>query len=243
MWRMGEMGRMRSMGSMGKMDRSSSFDNFITKVRRELGFFPNLVSGCPGGLFAVDGGGEGAEVVLGGHYLAVGAGGADGYEVAGLGEGQGLFKAEGVSGLADGAYDVVTVGFGGGGGEVLDEVVGAVEGGSDEVGEAGVEDDEFFVDALLDINYAGNERAALPYYRSAELEVYFLAGTDAEMIMEHAEVVVEVGHGVSRRVVIVYAEASAYVDSGDHAVAVLVDVLEVVDALAEESEGLEGGDL
>ena len=61
------------------------------------------------------------------------------------------------------------------GGEVLDVVVGAVEGGADELREAGIEDDELLLLAVLHIEDLGDEGAHLPDHGSTEFEVKLLA--------------------------------------------------------------------
>lgn len=100
-----------------------------------------------------EGGGEGAEVVAGGHCFAVGSGAAEGYEGA-AGEGREMFVlAEYVGGFADGAYHVVDF-FGGiGSGDVFYLVVGAVEGGTQKVAHAGVDYRELFFNAMLYIEH------------------------------------------------------------------------------------------
>ena len=103
------------------------------------------------------GGGEGLHVVGGGHGLAIGAGRADGNEVATTGKGQGVVAGEDVAGLADGPDDVIEFMFVGDACEVLHLVMCLVKRRADEVGHAGIEDDEALVAIVLDIENPTDE--------------------------------------------------------------------------------------
>ena len=105
--------------------------------------------------------GEAAEVVLGGHDLAVGTGAAHGEQVASLDMRDGVVLDEDIAGLAHGSDDIVELLVGIGTGEVLDTVESAIEGGSDKVIHPRIDDSELLIIASFDIEDAGHEVTAL----------------------------------------------------------------------------------
>ena len=105
--------------------------------------------------------GEAAEVVLGGHDLAVGTGAAHGEQVASLDMRDGVVLDEDIAGLAHGSDDIVELLVGIGTGEVLDTMKSTIEGRSDEVVHAGIDDGELLIIPSFDIKDTGHEVTAL----------------------------------------------------------------------------------
>lgn len=102
---------------------------------------------------------QAAHVVAGCHRLTISTCRTDGDEVAATGERERIIMGKHVGGLAHGAYDIV--GFNGLSVamrcEVLYLMVSTIEGRSDQVGHACVEDDKLLVAVLLDKHYSADE--------------------------------------------------------------------------------------
>ena len=126
------------------------------------------------------------------HDLAIGSSRADGDEVATMGgiEVDGLTKHIGT--LAHGTHDIIGH-LGLVGRNVFDAVIGAIEGRTDELGHAAINDGKAFAGAFLNIQYARDETTALGYDATAKLEVNGLACLHAEVLAEGVEVGMEVG--------------------------------------------------
>lgn len=191
-----------------------------------------------------DGGGQGAQVVGGGHAFAIGAGRADGDEVAAPAGGQGLVFDEGVAALAHGAHDVVGAAWGvgcgrgvGGQRDALHGMAGAIHGGAHQLGHAGVEDEEAARGALLDVEHSGDEGATLAHHGAAELEVELLTGAQGEVAAKGVEIALKAGDALVVGVLVADAEAAAHVDAGGADALALEALLQLVDAMAESAEG------
>ena len=179
-------------------------------------------------------GGKGAAVVLGCHGLAVGSGRADGEEVSAAGRGQENVAGKDVGRLADGSYDVVgDSGFGSCGREVVDVVAGIVEGWTDEICHAGIDNDELLLAPLLDVEHTGEQRAHLCYHGAAEFEVQLLTFTQLQPACEGGEISLEVGDGVCRRCLVVHSQSSSDIDVWCEDAFAVEFQLELVDASAE----------
>ena len=176
-----------------------------------------------------------AAVVLRGHDFAIGTGRADGDEVATMGgiEVDGFAKHVGT--LAYGAYDIVGH-LGLVGRDVLDAVIGLIQGRADEVGHAGINDSEALAGALLDIKHARDKATALGYDATTQFEVYGLSRLYAEVLTEGVEVAVEVGDVLVVGVTIVDAETSTHVDAADGVLATLEEFGEFVHTVAQGHE-------
>ena len=145
---------------------------------------------------AVHRAGQVVQVVARCHGLPVGAGGLDGQQVAARGERQGDVFVEHIGGLAGGAHDGVALLAGFLRGDVLDIVIGAVQGGPDELGHAAVHDDELAPGGRgLVEEDTGDELAAFAHDGAAELEVHFLAA-HLQMRIDDGENRCEIGHGL-----------------------------------------------
>ena len=100
-----------------------------------------------------------------------------------------------IAALADGTYHVVGV-------ErsllvapcdVDNLMNGLIESGAYQLGHAGIDDSNVVAYCLLDIEAAGNESATLCTEGSSQLEVQLLAGTQVEIVLERAEICLEIG--------------------------------------------------
>ena len=120
--------------------------------------------------------------------------------------------------------------------DVLDAVVGSVEGGADEVGHASIDDGKALAGALLDIQYARDKATALGHDAAAKLEVEGLARTQVQVLAEYLEVAVEVGDVLMVGVTVVYTQAATYVDAEDGVFAALEEFGELVHAVAQGHE-------
>lgn len=179
--------------------------------------------------------GQRVAVVLRCHDLTIGSGRADGDEVATVGgiEVDGLAKHVGA--LAHGAYDIVGH-LGLVGRDVLDAVIGAIEGRADELGHAAIDDGEALAGSLLDIEHARDEAATLGHDATTQLEVEGLPGIQAQVLAEHLEVGVEVGDVLVVGVTVVDTQASTYVDAADGVLAALEELGELVHTVAQGHE-------
>ena len=185
---------------------------------------------------------EVSEVVAGGHGLAVGAAGSDRDEVAPAGGGEKDVLSETVGGFAYRSHDIVA-GEWPVGGQVFDVVPGLVEGGTQEVVHAGIDDDEILVLPFLHVENPGDEAAALGNQRTSEFEVYLLTGERAKMLAEGGEVAFEVGNGVEVRMLVVNAQSPAQVEVGEGDTLGLQVGLNGVYPFAQRTEGPHVGDL
>ena len=183
-----------------------------------------------------------AAVVPGGHNFAIGACRADGYQVAPAHGVQVDGLAEDVGRLAHGADDIIRL-HGGIGGDVFYLVIGLVEGGAYEVGHACVEDGELLLGALLDVEDAGDEGAALAHDGASQLEVQRLVGPQLEVVGVGLEVGPEVGHGLAVGVLVVDAKPAAEIDVGEGDAVVFDFIEDFSGAEAESAENGHVGDL
>ena len=185
---------------------------------------------------------QGTAVVARGHNLAVGTSGEHGDEVAAACAVERDGLVEDIGGLADGADYVVNL-LGQFAGEIAGFVVGIVEGWTDEVGHACIDDGKLLGGSLLDVIYTGDEGSALTYDGTAQLEVDGLSGTQAKVPGIGVEVCLEVGDGVGDRVGVVDAQSAADVDDFRVNVLCLQAVLQLVDAVGQRDKVVHVKDL
>ena len=174
-------------------------------------------------------------IVLRCHDFAIGTGRADGDEVATVGgvEVDGLAKHVGA--LTHGTYYIVGY-LGLVGRDVLDAVIGTIEGRTDELGHTAINNGKALAGALLYIEHARDKATTLCHDATAELEVYGLTGLHVEVFAEGLEVGVEVGDGLVVGVTVVDAQATTDVDATDGVLATLEEFGEHVHTVAQSHE-------
>lgn len=155
------------------------------------------------------------QVVARGHRHAVGPGRLDRQQVAAAGALQSDVFVEPVGRFAGRADDRVLLLALRCGGDVLDVVVGAVEGGADEFGHRGVADHQPAPGGggLVE-EHRRDEFAALGHDGAPEFEVYF-AAAHAQVVVDDREERGEVGDRLIFRHVVVDAQAAAHIDEAE----------------------------
>ena len=171
-------------------------------------------------------------VVLRGHRLAVGAGGADGHQVAAAALVHGELLDEHVGTLAHGAHHVIDflrlVRS-----EVLHAVIGLVHRRAHQFGHAAVDDGELLVGALLDVEHAADERTAGRDEAAPRLEVDERTLGQLQMPAEHLEPSGEIRHGQVVGMLVVDTQATAHVDVAHRTAAPLQAPDQFVDPVAQ----------
>ena len=89
--------------------------------------------------------------------------------------------------------------------EILNLVQGLIEGRTDKVGHASVDNGKLLVGTLLDVEQTSDERTALCHYGTSKLEVQLLTLAQTEMSGVGLEVGLEVGHWLAVGIVVAYA--------------------------------------
>lgn len=129
------------------------------------------------------------------------------------------------------------------GGDVLDAVIGIVEGRANEVGHARIDDDETFLRTLLDVGNARDETATLRDDATSRLAMERLTRTKAKVLGEETEVGLKLRHREMVRMLVVDAKSAADIDVRNADTLGIKGVLEFVDTNTEVFVSGEVGDL
>ena len=80
-------------------------------------------------------------------------------------------------------------------GYILHAVERPVEGRTDQIVHAGIDDSEQFILAMLDVEHPRDEVTALCNDRTSEFAMEMLVGTQVEVLPPNGEIVLEIGDG------------------------------------------------
>lgn len=137
-----------------------------------------------------------------------------------------------IAALTDGPDDIVDF-LARVGGDVLDAVIGIVEGRANEVGHARIDDDETFLRTLLDVSNARDETATLRDDATSRLAMERLTRTKVEVAGEETEIGLKLRHRKMVRMLVVDAKSTANIDVRNADTLGIKGVLEFVDANTE----------
>ena len=122
-------------------------------------------------------------------------------------------------------------------------MMGLIQSRTNKVGHTGIDDDKLLFERFLHIEYSRDERTALAYDSTSQLEVQLLAAAQVECVAEYIEVGFKIGDGVFIRIVVIDTQAASYIDVLYLDIPFHQIVLQAVDAFAEYPESLHVQDL